>query len=147
VTGFIRGLFGSKSNGAEEVPQPKEAFYLSDDDAKTFGNIDYMRSSVKTRRTFPKQVVGEDNEFIQEVSATKKLTEAEKPKQPYSPFNGYALQPTEPSSNGASSNGASSNGASAKPAESSSPAPSAPRRTDSSMDMFRNMARDIKKKG
>jgi hypothetical protein len=133
VTGFIRGLFGSKSKGdAEEVIQPKDAFFLPDDDAKTFGNIDYMRSTKKTRRTFPKQVVGENNEYINEVSSTKKVKPSEKSAFSTSPFNTAPL--------------ADSNG-SAKPAEadSTSTNSSARRRSDSSMDMFRNMARDIKK--
>jgi hypothetical protein len=136
VTGFIRGLFGSKSKGdIEEVVQPKDAFYLPIDDAKTFGDIDYMRSSKRTRRTFPKQAVGEDNEFFNEVSSTQKAKRAEKSAFSTSPFNTAPL--------------ADSNGS--KPSESSSTEPSISsgssdrKRTDSSMDMFRNMARDIKK--
>jgi hypothetical protein len=113
VIGFIKGLFGSSNE--EATPQPKDAFYLSNDDSKTFGNIDYMRSVKKTRRTFPKQAVGEDNEFIQEVSATDKVTEAQ-------PSFTAGFTPTA----------------------SSSPETAA-RRQDSSMDMFRNMARDMKK--
>jgi hypothetical protein len=144
VTGFIRGLFGSKSKGdAEEIVQPKEAFYLPVDDAKTFGDIDYMRSSKRTRRTFPKQIVGEDNEFINEVSSTDKAKPVEKSAFSTSPFN------TAPMTDSS---------VSAKPPASFSPAPSNPapstssgstdrKRADSSMDMFRNMARDIKKKG
>jgi hypothetical protein len=137
VTGFIRGLFGAKSKGdAEEVVQPKEAFYLPDDDAKTFGNIEYMRSSKRTRRTFPKQAVGEDNEHFNEVSSTKKVKPSEKSAFSSSPFNTAPLadsngsaKPPEPSSSGASESSNSS----------------VRRRADSSMDMFRNMARDIKK--
>jgi hypothetical protein len=144
VTGFIRGLFGSKSKGdGEEVVQPKEAFYLPVDDAKTFGDIDYMRSSKRTRRTFPKQIVGEDNEFINEVSSTAKAKPVEKTAFSTSPFNTAPLMDSS---------------VSAKPPEAFSPAPSSPapspssgstdrKRADSSMDMFRNMARDIKKKG
>jgi hypothetical protein len=139
VTGFIRGLFGSKKKVEEEIIQPKDAFYLPADDAKTFGNIDYMRSSKKTRRTFPKQIVGEDNEFFNEVSATGKVDPKDKPPVDTSPFNGYAAQPA------------------AKPANTASPSPSPSfqpptkpatdrRQPDTSMDIFRNMARDIKKK-
>jgi hypothetical protein len=136
VTGFIRGLFSSKSKkNIEEVSQPGDAFYLPADDAKTFGNIDYMRSSKKTRRTFPKQIVGEDNEYFNEVSATQKVDPKDKPPVDNSPFNGYSAQPV-------------------KPTESASPSfqpPAKPekerRQPDTSMDMFRNMARDIKKKG
>lgn len=138
MTGFIRGLFGSKSKrNAEEGPQSKDAFYLTDDEAKTFGDIDYMRSSKKTRRTFPKKVVGEINEFFNQVSSMKKSDLKDEPTFS-SPFNTTPLNGSQPAS---------------KPSE---PDPSSPtnstnsaerRRADPNMDMFRNMARDIKKKG
>jgi hypothetical protein len=142
VTGFIRGLFGSKPKGdVEEVVQPKEAFYLPVDDAKTFGDIDYMRSSKRTRRTFPKQVVGEDNEFINEVSSTQKAKPAEKSAFATSPFNTAPLTDF----NGSAKPPESSSPASSSPAPSTSSGSTDRRRSDSSMDMFRNMARDIKK--
>jgi hypothetical protein len=142
VTGFIRGLFGSKSKGdAEDVVQPKEAFYLPDDDAKTFGDIDYMRSSKRTRRTFPKQAVGENNEYFNEVSSTQKAKPVEKSAFSSSPFNTAPLadsngsaQPSDPSSF-------------SSPAASTSSGSTDRKRSDTSMDMFRNMARDIRKKG
>jgi hypothetical protein len=137
VVRFIRGLFSFKSRrNIEEFPQPKDAFYLPDDDAKTFGDIDYMRSSKKTRRTFPKQVVGEDNEFFNEVSSTKKSDRKDQPTF-NSPFNTTPLngsQPSKPSEPPSSSPSNSSNSAER-------------RRADPNMDTFRNMARDIKKKG
>lgn len=142
MTGFIRGLFGSKSKrNAEENPQSKEAFYLTDDEAKTFGDIDYMRSSKKTRRTFPKKVVGEINEFINQVSSMKKSDLKDEPTVS-SPFNTMPLNTTP------------LNGS--QPSKPSEPDPSSPtnsansaerRRADPNMDTFRNMARDIKKKG
>jgi hypothetical protein len=135
VTGFIRGLFGSKpKKDIEEVVQPKDAFYLPTDDAKTFGNIDYMRSSKKTRRTFPKQIVGEDNEYFNEVSSTKKIDAKDKPPVDNSPFNGYSAQPVKPAESASSSF--------QPPAKSEKER----RQPDNSMDMFRNMARDLKKK-
>jgi hypothetical protein len=141
VTGFIRGLFGSKSKGnAEEVALPKEAFYLPADDAKTFGDIDYMRSSKRTRRTFPKQVVGEDHEHINEVSSLKKATPSEKLPFQDSPFN------TAPVRESAQSSEPSPFASPSTPSSASSGSTDR-RRTDTSMDMFRNMARDIKKKG
>lgn len=153
MTGFIRGLFGSKSKrNGEETPQSKEAFYLPDDDAKTFGDIDYMRSSKRTRRTFPKKIVGEINEFFNEVSSTKKFDQKEQPT--LSPFNTTPLSDAQPLNGSQSMNG-SQNGSqpASKPSESSSSSASNSsnsserRRSDPSMDMFRNMARDIKKKG
>jgi hypothetical protein len=138
VTGFIRGLFGSKSKrDAEKFSQSKEAFYLPDDDAKTFGDIDYMRSSKKTRRTFPKQAVGENNEFFNEVSSTKKSDLKDQPTFS-SPFNTTPLNGSQPASKPSES-------PSSSPANSSNSAER--RRRDPSMDVFRNMARDIKKKG
>jgi hypothetical protein len=143
VTGFIRGLFGSKSKrDAEEMSQSKEAFYLPDDDAKTFGDIDYMRSSKRTRRTFPKKVVGEINEFFNEVSSTKKVDRKDQPT--FSPFNTTPLNDPQPL-NG--SQPASKPSESSPSSASNSSNSSERRRSDPSMDMFRNMARDIKKKG
>jgi hypothetical protein len=141
VTGFIRGirgLFSFKSKGnAEEVPQSQDAFYLSDDDAKTFGDIDYMRSSKKTRRTFPKKIVGEINEFFNEVSSTKKSDLKKQSTFDSSPFNTTPSNGSQP-------------GTTPPPSASSSPSTSSNsserRRSDPNMDMFRNMARDIKKK-
>jgi hypothetical protein len=137
VIGFIKGLFSFKSRrNIEEVPRPRDAFYLPDDDAKTFGDIDYMRSSKKTRRTFPKRVVGEINEFFNEVSSTKKFDRKDQPTVS-SPFNTTPLsgsQPSKPSEPYSSRASNSSNSAER-------------RRADPNMDTFRNMARDIKKKG
>jgi hypothetical protein len=130
VIGFIKGLFGSSQPSEDAIPQPKDAYYLPADDAKTFGNIDYMRSVKKTRRTFPKQAVGENNEFIQEVSATAKVNAADKPTVSNSPFNGYPVQSVQ-----------STESAAAAPSEAKS---GDRRQADNSMDMFRNMARQIK---
>jgi hypothetical protein len=138
VIGFIKGLFSFRSRrNIGEVPQPRDAFYLADDDAKTFGDIDYMRSSKKTRRTFPKQVVGEDNEFFNEVSSTKKSDRKDQPTFS-SPFNTTPL-------NGSQSASKSSEPSSSSASNSSNSAER--RRADPNMDAFRNMARDIKKKG
>jgi hypothetical protein len=137
VTGFIRRLFGSKSKGnAEEVIRSKDAFYLPDDDAKTFGDIDYMRSSKKTRRTFPKKVVGEINEFFNEVSSTKKFDPKDQPTFS-SPFNTTPLNGSQPTSQPSDSSSSSSSNSSNSAER---------RRSDPSMDVFRNMARAIKKK-
>lgn len=148
MTGFIKGLFRSKPK-AESVepaeptpPQPQAkpgAYYLTPDEAKTYGNVEYMRSTKSIRRTFSKKKVGEDNEMIRTVSAM----EMQKAKQ-----NGQAAPtPTtpKPPTNGAM-NG-SANGASAPASNTSEPiANSERRRADDSMDMFRNMARDLKKR-
>jgi hypothetical protein len=133
VTGFIRGIFGSQPKAdqpAQEKPKVKEKaqkedksneFYLPFEEAQTFGNLDYMKKSVKTRRTFPKAKVGEDNEFVQEVSAMEQSSPSQ-PKTMAPEEKAIAPSPTQ---------------ANAETSER--------RRSDSSMDMFRNMARDMKK--
>jgi hypothetical protein len=130
MVGFIKRLFGSKPKAekteegkAQSVaPKPKkrgsQAFYLSSDEAKTFGNIEFMRSTTTIKRSFPKTLAGEATEVTEQVSSMEKATSAnkEKPK------------------------------AEAEMPSASTEAQSERRRADSSMDMFRNMARDINKK-
>ena len=48
MTGFIRGLFGKKSKKEEN------AFFLDADSAKTYGDIDYMRTAKTVKKSFPK---------------------------------------------------------------------------------------------
>ncbi|HEY9664268.1 MAG TPA: hypothetical protein V6C65_37975, partial [Allocoleopsis sp.] len=77
------------------------------------------RSSKVVRRSFPKEALGEDNEFVQAVSALDRQV-------------------------GENENGAN---ADATPAFSAQSAPEVVerRQSDSSMDMFRNMARNMRK--
>ncbi len=135
MTGFIRGLFGGKAKNPGESdrpvraqPQPtieraSDSFYLDPDDAKTFGNIDYMRTSKTIRRTFAKKR-GEtgEKESIRKVSATEAMkTEQEtlvKKKLNEPSFQSMAKTET-------------SNFSRAK--------------TDTNLDMFRQMAKDMKK--
>lgn len=125
MIGLIKGLFGSKPTASVEetsqnsvVSQKPGAFYLNPDDAKTLGDIEYMRSSKVVRRSFPKEALGEDNEFVQAVSALDRRVGEE-----------------------------NSATADATPAFSAQSAPETleRRQSDSSMDMFRNMARNIRK--
>ncbi|RZM79001.1 hypothetical protein [Leptolyngbya iicbica] len=130
MTGFIRGLFGRK-NSQSAAAQPKQtgAFFLSEDDAKTFGDIDYMRSSKVVKRTFARKKGQEELESVRQISAMgmRELDEKGLPSQ-------------ESSNNGASSFEA------AKSTSSSSDFQRRTAKTDTSMDMFRNMAKDIKKR-
>lgn len=145
MTGFIKGLFRSKPKAEvvetqeteiAELPQKPGAYYLDPDDAKTFGNLEYMRSEKVIRRSFPKAKLGIDNEVIRRISATGMAKELEN-----------ALESVLPSLNGAASNGTVTNQTNGKTQ------PTAPsrseiddrRRLDSSMDIFRNMARDMKR--
>lgn len=144
MTGFIKGLFRSKPKAEPVEPTPTDApqpqakpgaYYLSPDDARTYGNVEYMRSVKSIRRTFSKKKVGEDNEMIRTVSAM----EMQKAIQ-----NGQAVpmqSVPKPTVNGAT------NGASAPAPKAAEPAPNSERRrADDSMEMFRNMARDLKKR-
>lgn len=146
MIGFIKGLFRSKSetevednasNGkAAPAPTASNYYFLDADDAKTFGDIEYMRSVKSTRRTFPKVKVGEDNELIQNVSALS----AEQIK------NGKPA--TASSISIASASTASINGAAngAQPADPAGVDNGDRRRTDTSLDAFRSMARDLRKR-
>jgi hypothetical protein len=150
--GFIKGLFRSKPKAeaaelpATDAPQPQNkagVYYLSPDDARTYGNVEYMRSVKSIRRTFSKKKVGEDNEMIRTISAL----EMQKAMQ-----NGQAvpLQPmSKPMSNGTANgatNGSANNGSAPAPKAAETPTNTERRRADDSMDMFRNMARDLKKR-
>lgn len=172
MTGFIRGLFRSKPKAeapepAEtEAPQPQAkpgAYYLPPDEAKTFGNLEYMRSSKSIRRTFPKQKIGEDNEMIRSISAMEMQKAGRNGSA--APMPPKANPTTNGSTNGSMTNGSTTNGSmtgstngatprAAEPQANSTSADSANanstntarRQADSSMDMFRNMARDLKKR-
>ncbi len=128
MTGFIRGLFGGKKEPRQpQQPQQKGAFFLDADDAKSLGDIEFMRSSKVIKRTFArKKGQTEELESIRKVSAMDKVELRE---------DGRPVNPT--------------------PAAPSAPTPSTPatpekfqRRTastDTNMDMFRNMAKDLRK--
>lgn len=130
MVGFIKRLFGSKPKAekteegeAQSVaPQPKkkgsQAFYLSPDEAKTFGNIEFMRTTTTIKRSFPKTLDGEAVEVTEQVSSMEKASSA----------NGQKPNPE------------------AEMPSASTETQSERRQADSSMDMFRNMARDINKK-
>ncbi len=124
MAGFWQGLFGKK----EDSNQPKDAFFLESDTAKSMGNLDYMRTPNRVRRTFPKTAANpEHRELVREVTATKKVTVVaigDLPKEtvgktaPVASFNTPA-------------------GAAEVSARRS--------QTGSGMDMFRNMAKDLKR--
>lgn len=125
--GGLGGLFGSRKNNADFAPAPEPAryvepeegansYFLDADSAKTFGDIDYMRTSKAVRKTFPK-VLGakEGAELFESTSSVD---------------NADSMAPA-----------AKSETPEIKPSQESSDR----RRRDTSMDMFRNMAKDIKR--
>ncbi|NCJ07273.1 hypothetical protein GS597_12305 [Synechococcales cyanobacterium C] len=122
MAGWFR-LFGSKSKRNDEnaKAQDAEAFFLDPDDAKSMGDIDYMRTVKAVRKTFPKTVSwGESFATVDEVSALNKVSSVDGVPITPSPSPEAAPEPIE--------------------------TPTFQRRqTDSSMDVFRKMAKDLNK--
>ncbi len=141
MTGFIGRLFGPKDKAVEKetkaeapakkerpaaAPSPRGAFFLDADSAISMGDVEYMRTVKKVKRTYARSVESPDHvEQVKEISAL----------------------------NGKISAGANGLTASTSASETQQPQSSEPqnneaqqrRRTDSSMDMFRNMAKEIRK--
>lgn len=123
MAGFF-GLFGKKTkyvdetdNGIGEEAENKEAFFLQPDDAKSFGNIEFMRKPNTIQRSFPKTLKGKGAKVIRQVSSIE--------------------------TNG---NGAIEAVNFAKPdSKAEIPVNSDRRSTDTNLDMYRKMARDLKK--
>ena len=81
MAGFF-GLFGGKKkyvNGQTPVSETKEAFFLDSDEAKSLGDVEFMRKPITLKRTFPKTLNGEGGSIIQEVTSTgkKQISESE----------------------------------------------------------------------
>lgn len=118
------GLFGKKNKTEAQPPgnngAKPGAYFLDADEAKTMGNIEYMRSKKVIKHKFPK-TAGNGGEFELEYEVSSSDMKL-----------GNGLQaPTEPT---------------VAPPENTPKATSERRATDSSMDLFRNMARDIRKR-
>jgi hypothetical protein len=121
------GLFGKKAKYIEEIDPnapkegvKKEAFFLETDDAKSLGNAEYMRTPFKIKRSFPKIMGSEGAEIVREVSAM----EAKKIQ-----ANGEPVSTPKPSSSEVAP----------------TPINNDRRSSDNSLDMFRKMAKDLKK--
>lgn len=126
MAGFF-GLFGSKSKDNNQTKSNKEAFFLDSDDAKSLGDIDYMRQSKTITRTFPK------------TKSNPKGAKSVKDISSMSVNNGKA-QPDYLSKTPANNTSKSESKLTDTNLEAKSR-----RETDTSMDMFRKMAREIKK--
>ena len=136
-------------------------FFLSPDDAMTMGDIDYMRTSKRTRRTFPKTLKNKDGFALEnEVSSMEDRNNAYKNSNTNqnttvnTVFNPSPSTMSQPSVTGGS---AVNQGEQVTPSPQAAPAPqssfdapkpSAEKRrpADDSMDMFRNMAKNIKRR-
>jgi outer membrane murein-binding lipoprotein Lpp len=166
MTGFIRGFFGRKGNDeANEQPvkkpeqpakkaepakkveraprvvrdQQTNAFFLESDDAKSLGNLEYMRTSKTIRRTFPKTVNNAEMELIQKVSALE-TAKAVGDQAAVSALTSDIKQTVQ------SSNAVRPEVRQAAIEEVARTNSNADRRAaDSSLDMFRNMAKDLRK--
>ncbi|AFY64704.1 hypothetical protein [Geitlerinema sp. PCC 7407] len=143
MTGFIRGIFGSKAKDqAAAAPEPQaeqaapaqpanekaSAYFLEADAAKTYGDIDYMRTAKRVKKTFPKGKLNSEfeNKLPDEISSMEMTRRA----QQAAAAAAAAPTPTPESQT---------------PKIETSSETGARRRVDTSMDMFRNMARDIKR--
>lgn len=129
--GIFEFVFGKSA--PKDDSKGKQAYYLNDDDSKSFGDIDYMRSSKTVKRTFAKKKgQTEHMESVRQISATKAGV-ADPNAGLFSPLTQAAVS----NNDSAGSTGFSS----------SAPQSARPRRTakSSDMDMFRNMAKEIRK--
>jgi hypothetical protein len=125
MAGFF-GLFGKKTKYvddptpyAAEAKESKEAFFLDVDSAKTLGDVEYMRKPKVIKRSFPKTLKGKGGESIKSISSME-IAEVKENSQPASELQ---------SQSGVETNAVNGDR----------------KRTDSSLDMFRQMAKDIRK--
>ena len=110
-------------------------FFLSPDDSMTMGDINYMRKSKRTRRTFPKTLKNKDGFAIEnEVSSLEDRSNLYKGSNTNQDTTGNTVSNPTPSSQ-------------SQPASSFQSTPKSPeqsRQSDDSMDMFRNMAKKMR---
>jgi len=112
------GLFGKKDKKGDSE-KTESSYFLDQDSAKTFGNIDYMKTPKAVRKTFPTVNGVKGAEITGIFSADTK--------QEVSENQNIADKAPEPS-------------------EKPNFEPKVNSRVDSSMDIFLNMAKDLKKK-
>lgn len=139
--GILEFVFGK--GAPKDDTTPKQAYYLNDDDAKTFGNIEYMRSTKVVKRTFAKQKGKEHMESVRSISATK-MTNLDNSETTSAPA--AAAPTTFGQAPSWGSQASTTSTTSASTASNSAPKTESPKRNVSTgMDMFRNMAKDLRK--
>ena len=151
MAGFF-GLFGKKKD------EPKDAYFLSPDESKSYGDIDFMRTSKTVRRTFVKTVSNpEGGEVISTVSSEKAVSRDGKEAKRIAPksasnggftssFGNTSFTPSTPApAPTPAPTPAPEPVAESKPEPAPAPAPAPEPQPDNSMDMFRNMAKQIKR--
>ncbi len=146
MAGFL-GLFGGKK-------EDKEAFFLDNDESKSLGDIEYMRTPNTVRRTFAKKAgEAEHKEFIQNVTAMgREVDEVSadefKPKERQRVERQLINEKSYPTFGGGSVKTAGSvkpEEIQAKVAETQQANTNTKAAGDSGMDMFRKMAKDMSK--
>ena len=137
-------------------------FFLSPDDAQTMGDINYMRKPKRVRRTFPKTLKNPDGFAVEiEVSSTEDRSGMYKGNNNNQNIaENTVFNPTPSTQNQAGITGGSAvsqtnpvqpqaNVQQSAPEPSFQPVQQAPakkeRKPDDSMDMFRNMAKNIRR--
>jgi hypothetical protein len=122
------GLFNALFGGGNSADQPKGSYFLDADDAKSFGDIEYMRSRKTVKRTFAKKKGQKEHlESLKQVSATVSVTLDEKSGLSGNSF-ASASTPTQSETKATFSEVKTQR-----------------RAADSGMDMFRSMAKEIRK--
>lgn len=119
----------------------KNDFFLEPDDAQTMGDINYMRKSVRVRRTFPKTLKNKDGFAIEkQVSATEGVSLSDRNKGIQPQTNTFFTTSPAPEASNTTPEVGTNNGSQTTPNSEDR------RKVDSSMDTFLNMARNIKRK-
>ncbi len=169
MAGFL-GLFGGKKDDSDQG-----AFFLDNDESKSLGDIEYMRTPNTVRRTFAKKAgESEHKEFVQEVTAMGREVAAQsadefKPKERkrterklvneknYQVYGGGSLKTAgnlEPGAlkeaaakRAAAPKGSGSSNSSSAAVQSSADVPATNRSADPNMDTFRKMVKDMNQHG
>lgn len=128
------GLFGGKKN----EPQTGD-FFLDFEDAQTLGDTEYMKQSKTIKRTFPKVKGNPGKTIISQVSSEQMrgVDPLQEAPRSASSFGSSSFSPSAPATSAQTPE---------TPAPEMQPAPKMNNvKVDSSMDMFRNMAKKISK--
>ncbi|WP_298611544.1 hypothetical protein [uncultured Thermosynechococcus sp.] len=115
--GFLDRLF---RRGKQADAQPSKDFFLDPDEAKTYGNIEYMRTPKVVKKTFPATSGTEEKvEVVELVSSIEKVNPEEQNKsQPEPSVSDVVTPPVEEQER---------------------------RRNDPNLDLFRAMAKDLRR--
>lgn len=145
MIGLIRGVFGSGSKNEapaqqetqsqKPVREKPQAYFLDTDDARTVGDANYMRTAKTVRRTFPKTVNNEEMEFEREISSMNMSDRKLGTQVPKLSMGSIVTSTPAQAATGSSSNGSVPSDAEVAQR----------RKSDSSLEMFRDMAKNIRK--